>query len=86
MATQDFTALSNEQLKTALATIAKLANSIDDLFTYCDRDDVAVAVVRPLVAHMGMIADRCNGFDAKGIDSWTLPPSFESESEEANHA
>ena len=85
MATKDFTALSNEQLKTALAEIATLACSIDSLLTYCDEDEVAIAVVRPLVAHMGMIADRCKGFDVQSIDSWMLPPSFESESKEASH-
>jgi hypothetical protein len=85
MATQDFTALSNQQLKTALGEITKLSHSIDQLFSHCDDAETVIGVVRPLVAHIGLIADRCNEFDAQELDSWVFHTCFHTEGKEASH-
>ncbi|MDO8437885.1 MAG: hypothetical protein Q7S69_07000 [Nitrosomonadaceae bacterium] len=78
MAGKDSTALNNEQLKTALETIAQLAIAIDNLYARLGDDDNGALrdTVRPLVSQMGLIADRCSGFSICGFDSWMLPPSF----------
>lgn len=77
MATADSTTLSNEQLKVAMETIATLANAIDGVFSSAIDDGPLRDVVRPLISQIGLIADRCTGFDICGLDSWILPPSFD---------
>ena len=70
--------------------IVLIAKNIDGLYYSMNeveeenRENVYLSI-RLLVSQIGLIADRCNGFNNYNVDSWALPTMFENYSDKSTN-
>lgn len=78
MANPNFTLPNKDQVEVAMNAIVLIAKNIDGLYFSINEDssEHVHLAIRNLVSQIGLIADRCNGFNNYDIDSWSLPPMF----------
>lgn len=85
---QPFTLVTPAQMEVGLSQIASMALALKGICTQAidgDDDGNLRVAARSMASEIGLIADRCLGFDINGgIDEWLLPPSFEAK-KEASH-